>query len=63
MHVLYILLAKTRGIKYFNVENWMCFALPYQNFWLRAWTLLNSQLKHKDTCTCVHRRWSGNFCR
>jgi len=56
MHVLYILLAKTRGIKYFNVENWMCFALPYQNFWLRAWTLLNSQLKHKDTCTCVHRR-------
>ena len=27
---------KTRGIKYFNVETLMLFALPYQNLWLRA---------------------------
>jgi len=39
MHVLYILLAKTRGIKYFNVGTWMCFAPLYQNFWLRAWPM------------------------
>jgi len=26
---------KIRGIKYFNVENWLLFA-PYQNFWPRA---------------------------
>jgi len=24
------------GIKYFNVETWLLFALPYQNIWLRA---------------------------
>jgi len=28
MHVLYILPAKARGIKYLNVETWMCFAPP-----------------------------------
>jgi len=28
MHVLCIMLVKTRGIKYFNVETWMLFAPP-----------------------------------
>ena len=28
MHVLWIMLVKTRGIKYFNVETWMLFAPP-----------------------------------
>jgi len=28
MHVSWTLLAKTRGIKYFNVETWMLFAPP-----------------------------------
>jgi len=38
MHVLCIMLVKTRDVKYFNVETWMLFAPPpYQNFWLRAW--------------------------
>jgi len=37
MHVLGIMLVKTRGIKYLNVETWILFAPPYQNFWLRAW--------------------------
>jgi len=27
---------KTRGIIYLNVETWLLFATPYQNFWLRA---------------------------
>jgi len=27
---------KTRGIVYSNVEIWLLFAPPYQNFWLRA---------------------------
>jgi len=36
MHVLWIMLIKTRGNKYFNAETWMLF-FPYQNFWLRAW--------------------------
>jgi len=26
MHVLWIMLVKTRGIKYFNVETWMLFS-------------------------------------
>ena len=39
MHVSWTLLAKTRGIKYFNVETWMLFAPPYQNFWQRSWCL------------------------
>jgi len=39
MHVLWIILLKTRGIKYFNVETWMLFAhLTQQNFSLRACT-------------------------
>jgi len=40
MHVLCIMLVKTRGVKYFNVETWILFA-PYQNFWLRAWPQVN----------------------
>jgi len=27
---------KTRGIEYLNVDIWLLFAPPYQNFWLRA---------------------------
>jgi len=34
---------------------------PQNPFWWQ--TLPNSQLKQKNTCTCVHRRWSGNFYR
>jgi len=37
MHVLWMMLVKTRGIKYFNVETWMLFVPSYQDFWLRAW--------------------------
>ena len=36
MHVLCIMLVKTRGVRYLNVETWMWFGLPCQNFWLRA---------------------------
>jgi len=36
MDVLWIMLAKTMSIKYFNVETWMLFAPPYRSFWLRA---------------------------
>jgi len=31
MHILWIMLAKTMGIKYFNVETWMLFA-PLSKF-------------------------------
>ena len=27
---------KTQGIKQSNVETWLLFAPPYQNFWLRV---------------------------
>jgi len=30
MHVLWIMLAKTMSIKYFNVETWMLFAPPIE---------------------------------
>jgi len=32
MHVLCIMLVKTRGVKYFNVETWMLFAPPLSKF-------------------------------
>jgi len=38
MHVLCIMLVKTRGVRYFNVDTWMWFASPYQNFWIRVWS-------------------------
>jgi len=35
-NVLWTMLAKTKGIKYFNGETWMLFDHYYQNFWLRV---------------------------
>jgi len=32
---------KTKGIIYLNVESWLLFAPPNQNFWLRTWTILS----------------------
>jgi len=29
-----MMLVKTKGINYFNVETWVLFSPPYQNFWL-----------------------------
>jgi len=46
MHVLWIMLAKTMNIKYFNVETWMLFAPPHRNFWLRTCTYCNSNLRY-----------------
>jgi len=39
---------KTKGIIYLNVESWLLFAPPNQNFWLRTWTILSGPWSASD---------------
>ena len=50
---------KTRGIIYLNVETWLLFAPPYQNFWLRAYPWLKHRIEKGpflNTKTIVNRK-------
>jgi len=61
MHVSYTLLAKARGIKYFNVETWMCFA-PLSKFLATRLVLANCFLYKSINFLCSGlrmKRWEA----